>query len=121
MQKQYSFSPQVVKECQELNLTLAKLNHMANNSARFTHELGNRRYEGFVLDLQGDTVFSIARIEDKVCKCYTCKDTKKVSVFDECEHCEGVGCQQCDAGLVRRFIDCPDCTNLKTKLTRKSI
>jgi RecJ-like exonuclease len=42
-------------------------------------------------------------------KCMTCRDTNEVRVFNQCDHCDGVGCPKCDAGLVQASIPCPVC------------
>ena len=91
---------------------------MLVHSARVTHEKGNRRYHDYIFDIQGNEVFNVFNITTQTTSdvgCTTCMDTKRVPVFDECQHCQGVGCHHCDEGLSRNFIVCPTCTSkLKT-------
>jgi len=52
-------------------------------------------------------------LPEKFYHCHTCKDTGRVQVFDQCEHCDGIGCSKCDEGLVPSSIPCPMCESRK--------
>ena len=96
-------------------ISLADFQSMVGRSARFTHPEGNRRFHDYLFLIEGRKVLSFQKlsegVEDEVFyKCETCKDTTKIPVFDVCEHCDGVGCKHCDAGLVRNTIPCPACS-----------
>lgn len=98
---------------------------MVRLSARCTHPDGNRRYEDFIFMVEGNRVVSIV-IEGELLaleeamnyRCMTCRDTNRVRVFDQCEHCDGVGCTKCDAGLVPSSIPCPTCEQNRKMSTR---
>ena len=97
-------------------LTLERLQEVVRLSIRCTHPEGNRRYEDLIFKVVGNRV-TLILIEGKkleleaevVFKCVTCKDTGRVRVFDQCEHCDGTGCPKCDQGLIPSSIPCPTC------------
>jgi hypothetical protein len=86
----------------------AVLSDMARNSARVTHPDGNRRFEGWVLMVDGDRVVSVSRMNVTVeeepegaefdpaaAGCAVCHGYKVVAVAEECAACDGVGCAAC--------------------------
>lgn len=100
----------VIGQAKQYGLTMQELLDMVRLSARCTHELGNRRYEDYVFMVIGDRVTSIAEFEEAApVDCSICKDTGIVHVFDQCEHCDGLGCNACNDGLVPSTVPCQQC------------
>ena len=116
----------LVIKVRERGVNLEQLQDMVRLSARCTHPEGNRRFEDYIFNVQGNRVTSITigveRYETTVqlFDCKQCRDTGKVQVFNPCERCEGGGCNFCDRGLVRASIPCPQC-ELKRKLSFKGV
>ena len=93
---------------------LKELQEQVRLSARCTHPQGNRRFEDIIFRVIGQRVVSIyakdVLIETtEYYNCVTCRDSGRVQVFDQCEHCEGAGCSRCDEGLVPSTVPCPSC------------
>jgi len=96
---------------------IERLQEMVRLSARCTHARGNRRFESVVFMVVGKRVVNFSHIEEETKpevpevyhRCNICKDTGKVRVFDQCEHCDGMGCSKCDQGLTPGTIPCPMC------------
>jgi RecJ-like exonuclease len=65
----------------------------------------------YILDLLelDEVTGQIVGEEVRAVNCKTCRDSKKVPVFNECEACAGAGCEKCDQGLVLASVPCPDC------------
>ena len=93
-----------------------KIAEMAVFSAPFTHPYGNRRLGDYVLEVKNRTVLRIRRIEGVPVMCSTCRDTKQITMWEECEACEGTGkvgevCGMCGgAKEIKRAHPCPDCS-----------
>jgi hypothetical protein len=67
--KEYRASAGAIAQGRALGLygdTAKRLSRMARRSAPFTGELGNRRYEEFVLAVNGDQVEGVSRLEDEL-------------------------------------------------------
>lgn len=103
-----------------------KIAEMAVFSAPFTHPYGNRRLGDYVLEVKDRTVLRIRRIEGVPVMCSTCRDTKQITMWEECEACEGTGlrvmamskgheslmpCRMCGGEKeIKRAHPCPDCS-----------
>ena len=123
MAKTYILTKYALEDADKLGIPVEQLQDMLQKSARVSHSLGNRRYHDYVFEVQGDEVFTVARFDDgqiTLYVCQTCKDKKKIAVFDPCSLCDGEGCTHCDDGLVRSFVPCSDCSPSKTKFTSKA-
>lgn len=77
---------------------------IVHRCTRVTNPKGNYRYHEFLLQIDKGVVLSIYRV-----KCTYCMDKKRVIVYDECPHCYGDGCTNCDNGLIKSNIRCQDC------------
>ena len=63
--RQYVVTEQAAAQGRELGLgqhAVTRIERMAHRAAPFTHKLGNRRYEDFVLKMEGGQVLAIARL-----------------------------------------------------------
>lgn len=111
------------KAKREAGIGIERLQNMVRLSARCTHPDGNRRYEDMIFMVQGRRVTSVTvlptlKLVEPVepaahYQCQTCQDKNKVQVFDQCEHCDGLGCPRCDKGLVPSSIACPECDRIR--------
>jgi hypothetical protein len=116
-QRRFLIPISLVTQAKARGVGLDRLQEMVRLSARCTHPLGNRRFEDFVFMVEGKRVVSLyldgeyleLPPEETNYRCYTCKDTNRVQVFDQCGHCDGTGCNKCDQGLVPSSIPCPAC------------
>jgi hypothetical protein len=120
----------VQQKAQQLGIrSIQSVQEMLRHSARITHPLGNRRYNDYLFMVEGEVVKWMGRVTDVAPpvappvvappaapvaallrpKCEACRDSGRMPVFDQCEHCEGVGCAHCDQGLVPSTIPCPSC------------
>lgn len=137
--KGYLFPIRIVSEAASLGLALPDLQDMVQRSARFTHPNGNRRYHDYVFMVEGIRVTAFSKVDSTApqvepveeetleeeqapyvhYRCDTCRDKRKIQVFNECPYCEGEGCKRCDDGLVPSSIPCPDCKTQKTVFKRK--
>jgi hypothetical protein len=64
--RQYEVTPQAAVQGRDLGLgefAASRIARMARRSAPVTHKLGNRRFEEFVLKLDGSSVVAIARLQ----------------------------------------------------------
>lgn len=64
--RQYQASPEAVRKARDLGIygdTQARLLRMARRSAPCTSSLGNRRFLNFVLQVSGDVVMNISRLD----------------------------------------------------------
>lgn len=128
-------SLRVVRKLRDLGLNPEVAKDMVHRSARITHEKGNRRYHQYLFQVEGHKLVDVAEFNERPAhresrfeeteddgvayKCETCKDQRKVRVFNECPKCYGVGCKRCDEGLIPSSIPCPDCTTQRTQFSRK--
>lgn len=84
-----------------------ELNGVLWYAAPVTHPRANLRFEDFFFKTHGDMLVDVFRID-----CKDCLDTKKMVVYDPCEHCFGSasGCECCNfRGSVKRVFTCPSC------------
>lgn len=125
--KEFLIPDTIKQKAQELGIRSPQaIQEMLRHSARITHPLGNRRYNDYLFMVEGEVVKWMGRVTDfvpppapqppavvsqppAVVRCESCRDTGRMPVFDQCEHCEGVGCSHCDEGLVPATIPCPLC------------
>lgn len=64
--RRFDVAPEAVAEAQKLGLfgnVEKRLARMARNSAPFTHQAGNRRFESYVLRIEGGRVISIKQLD----------------------------------------------------------
>lgn len=64
--RQFEVHPNVVSQAQQLGLfgnVEKRIARMARRSAPFTHEAGNRRFEGFILRIEKGVVTSIRKFD----------------------------------------------------------
>jgi len=113
----------LIEKARKFGLSLAELQNIVKLSTRVTHELGNRRYHDYYFMVEGNRVVNVSKLEKEVefkqplpsggytkrIECTFCNDKKVIRTFDECPHCEGVGCKRCDQGLTPSSIPCPMC------------
>lgn len=119
--KDFHLTEEVIEYLADHKVDLTAFLDMLAHSARVTHNNGNRRFHQYIFEVQGNEVFNVFNMDDNTTsdhECRRCKDTGKLPVFDECLHCNGVGCHHCDEGLVRNFIFCPDCGKKSLTLIR---
>jgi len=96
-----------------------KIAEMAVFSAPFTHPYGNRRLGDYVLQIKDRTVLRLRKLEGVHIHCSTCRDTKHITMWEECEGCAGQGvesgigeqCGMCGGSKeVKRSHPCPECS-----------
>lgn len=129
--REFVLPESVQQKAQQLGIrSIQAVQEMLRMSARITHPLGNRRFNDYLFMVEGDTVKWMGRVTDVAppvvvvppppppvveipallrVRCESCRDTGRMPVFDQCEHCEGVGCAHCDQGLIPATIPCPSC------------
>lgn len=79
---------------------------MLRESAPITHPGGNRRYEDWLFTVRRGIVSKVHLI-----KCSNCDDRKRVVVYNDCDDCEGDGCDKCGgSGEKKGMIPCFECT-----------
>ena len=96
----FDILPKVKDQARELgmfgNIDL-RLQHMVKHSAPFTHPDGNRRYEGYVMNIEDHTLVSIQHLEPcrnptngnrptikaRSIDCSICGGTEMVEVYEE--------------------------------------
>jgi len=115
----YTVSDDAAAKAEGMGLSDEKLADLFRRSTRITHDQGNRRTRQYLFMVQGSWILDLLEIDeatgrvvgevDHAVNCKTCRDRKKVPVFNECEACAGAGCEQCDRGLVLSSVTCPDC------------
>lgn len=108
-----------------MGLPVEKLSDLFRRSTRITHDRGNRRTRQYLFMVQGSYILDLLEIDEatgrvvgevtNAVNCKTCRDTKKVPVFNECEDCAGAGCEKCDRGLVLSSVPCPDCLSGRSR------
>jgi len=80
-------------------------NSAANQGAGQRPKLTFKRaMESLVSNLQGGSPKQVAYP-----KCEVCSDTRYVLAYDECPHCAGESCDQCDDGSVAVKVPCQTC------------
>ena len=124
----FSVSDDAAVKAEAMGLAADRLAELFRHSTRITHERGNRRTRDFVFMVQGSWILDIVKIDERTGQvmgdevsevdCKTCHDRKRVPVFNQCEACEGAGCEKCDGGLVLSSVPCPDCLIPKRKGVR---
>jgi hypothetical protein len=115
----FTVSDEAAAKAEVMGLTAEMLATLFERSTRITHERGNRRTRQYLFMVQGSYILDLLELNeatgrvvddaDYAVNCKTCRDRKKVPVFNECDDCEGVGCEKCDGGLVLSSLPCPDC------------
>jgi DnaJ-class molecular chaperone len=115
----FTVSDDAAVKAEALRLTPERVSDLFRRSTRITHERGNRRTRQYLFMVQGSHILDLLEIDEATGKvvgeveravnCKTCRDSKKIPVFNECEACLGEGCDRCDGGLVLSSVPCPDC------------
>lgn len=137
----------IITQARKDGLGLERLQEMVRLSARCTHADGNRRYKDAVFMVVGKRVVKYTKVGADITlqgepdpvpmppatqqpirvepppqvhyyRCEICKDTGRVQVFDPCEHCDAVGCNKCDEGLVPSSIPCQMCDSKAKQMRR---
>jgi hypothetical protein len=99
----YDVSSQALTQAMELGLgdsppeLIQLLGDFARRSAIVTHTEGNRRYGGFVLDIDGSRIYGIAKLRRDQAVCFDCYGTGTHHMKDGPEWIE-VPCQTCMEG-----------------------
>lgn len=124
---------------------MEQLQEMVRCSTRITHPLGNRRFRGYLFMVEGNKILAFGRLQDVAItepeeakketvhhsissvddelgghQCHHCKGSGRVSVFNQCEACNGAGCNRCDEGLVPSSIPCPMCEAGKLATSKRA-
>lgn len=73
----------------------AVLSMMVSESAQTSHKRGNRRYGSFVLKVQDGKILDVFIDDISKAFCPDCFDSKVSKVWEQCEVCEGDGCDDC--------------------------
>lgn len=77
---------------------------------RFTHRCHN-----WLIHIHSGSVSNIVLMD-----CTDCMDTEQQLVYDECPHCEGIGCEKCNtSGLRKGSIKCQNVKHLTKGKTIK--
>lgn len=80
------------------NISQEELHEMLRQAAIITHTLGNRRFHNWLFRIRGGVCEGMYPWIREVHK----RGTIDLTIHEECEHCEGVGCGFCDnVGEVR--------------------
>lgn len=126
-----SFSGEVKEIIAKVGISPDTLNDMVKKSVPVNHPQGNRRYNGWLFNVNNGQIKNAVRTQDigeaeqergritfeplssvdtELDLCETCFGAKKVNAFNPCERCDGKGCKYCDKGLIPGEIPCPVCT-----------
>jgi len=98
--RSYDVSTTALLQAQSLGLgeDLAELADLlagfTRHSAIITHDLGNRRYGGYVLDVSEDRIYGIAKVDEDAAVCADCYGTGIHRMTDGDGWVE-VPCQSC--------------------------
>ena len=88
-------SDDALQDLQRLGLTASQAVHMAECAAPYTDPNGNRRYESFVLDIEGDLIHGITLIgevfEDSASNCTQVPCPYCTTADEFCMMCNGTG------------------------------
>jgi RecJ-like exonuclease len=110
--REFLISDDAQEQADQFGISESSLREMLRHSVRITHPNGNRRYEDFLFMVEGFMVLSMGRVTagmKPAFTCEVCRDTGRMSVFNQCKECDGTGCDHCDQGLVPAAIPCPSC------------
>lgn len=83
---------EVLEVLKRNNISLDEFHSMMRTAAIITHGLGNRRFHGWVFEVKSGVCTKMSPWVKEV----TVDSTVDMVAYDECEHCEGAGCAQCD-------------------------
>lgn len=91
-------SPEVQEVLNDEGIGAGEFQQMVKSAAIITHGLGNRRFHQWVFEVKGQHVTKMNRWIKEV----TRQGSMDMVAHEECEHCEGSGCDHCDyVGQVR--------------------
>lgn len=98
---QMDVSSSVLAFAESQDVSLEQLLNMVEASARVTHEKGNRRFHNWVFLVEKNVVIRMTplvgdAISDRLTRHIPKPGPDEFLVFDECEECEGHGCDSCD-------------------------
>jgi hypothetical protein len=100
--REFFFPLAIVEEAAKQGIKVDELKIMVRHSTRITHPLGNRRYKEWLFMVEGDRVIAFGKITDMLPKA----GPRSSAVV----HPDGRRqCPECDAGLVRSAVVCPEC------------
>jgi len=91
----------VLKYAEAQGITHLQLLDMVESSAKFSHELGNRRFHSWLFWIENNVVKRMIPLAKGVISGTLNRQVPvpgpgEFLVYDECMDCEGVGCQKCD-------------------------
>lgn len=83
------------EDVEDLVVTLSAFAH---RSAKVTHPRGNRRYGGYVLDVEDERIYGIYKFDERASVCTDCHGTRRHRMRDGRRWVE-VPCQTCTEGV----------------------
>jgi len=135
LMREYLLPTKMLFKASKLKVSADKVVRMLGRSTPVEHPQGNRRCYEYVFMVSPDGEVSdinfvpewanetetyrdgrnrpprpIKTVDNVIPSCDTCHDTKRVQVYDQCDACEGVGCEKCKNGTVPKTIPCPMCS-----------
>lgn len=92
LQTGYDVSAQVKRVIKGEGISEAELDTMAKKAAINTHDRGNRRFHGWIFDIQGNT---LQRMTQDIQRIVRRQGSTNLTVHEDCEECDGDGCKEC--------------------------
>lgn len=88
-----------------LGLSVREVKGIAKRATEIKHSIFTHATTDWLLKIINGSVHKIQLVN-----CTICKDEKSVQVFNECQYCNGAGCENCGGyGDVKSNIPCPHC------------
>ena len=89
-----NIDPRAMAQARDFGLSSEHLRQFASRAAIVTHSEGNRRFGGYVMWVEDDTIWSIDLFDKRM---------------DVCDDCHGLGFHQMTEGGLVRMIRCQVC------------
>ncbi len=114
--REFFFPLDIVTAAAKLGIAQDKLADMIRRSTRITHPNGNRRFENYLFNVEGDRVTAFGTLDEPAVQsiakdmlCPRC-DQGLMPTLIPCPICGGRGCEGCDRqGKIRVFDECAYC------------
>lgn len=104
----YVYDDAVLKFASKNQVPVDALDNMLDRAARISHDQGNRRYHDWVFDVEGKIVKKMGNLQKG---CFSAKipssqpmNPDQFIVWEDCEICEGDGCQSCNYEGAYRLV-----------------
>lgn len=111
-QIEMSVTPEVLEFATSQGISLKSLIEMVDLSAKVSHRHGNRRYHSWLFKVENNVVIRMLPLVNEghsvtIPNQIPTPGPGEFLAFDECEACEGVGCELCnfdgDVPVIRKL------------------